>query len=95
MMLIPQPLSHAPADNVKIEVIYSRSSGGTETTHTSVVDLATGFNGDYFLDSSLNPITEWETGKRYTYKLNLGLHKVFIDPDVQAWTAGGGGDINI
>ena len=95
LMVLPQPLSHAPSDNVKIRVVYSRISGGMETENTILVDLATGNNGGYYQDDHLNEIQSWEIGKRYIYKLNLGFHKVFIDPDVTPWVNGGESTIEL
>ena len=40
----------------------------------------------WFNDNLTSPVTKWEAGKKYTYKLTIGLEKIYFAPEVASWT---------
>lgn len=40
----------------------------------------------WFNDNLASPVTKWEAGKKYTYKLTIGLEKIYFAPEVASWT---------
>ena len=100
LLLIPQELDHtATGHHVKIEVSYSRTTGGSTTTSTDTIDLVTG-NGDGYYqykdaDDNYIDIDRWKMGYRYTYRFTINLFKIFVDPSVDPWIDYGGIDVEL
>ena len=40
----------------------------------------------WFKDNLTSPVTNWEPGKKYTYRLTIGLEKIYFAPEVGNWT---------
>ena len=97
LLLIPQNLDHG-TNHVKIEVRYSRTTGGSTSITTDTIDLVTGKSGSYFqYDDGGTPVNieEWKMGYRYTYNFTVNLFKIFVDPTVDHWNDRGSIEIDI
>ena len=97
-MPVPQPIKKGVAEPVKLEITYYRQTGETKLDPvTEVIDLYNG--GNYYEgkvgDGPAEKITEWKRGYRYIYNITIGLYKVFLDPTVEEWKNGNGGEIEI
>ena len=97
MLLI---LDHtATGHHVRIEVSYSRTTGGTTTVSTDTIDLVTGNGNNYYQytdeGNNLVDIDSWKIGYRYTYRFTINLFKIFVDPSVDPWADYGGIDVEI
>ena len=100
MLLIPQALDHtSTGHHVRIEVSYSRTTGGSTTVSTDTIDLVTGNGDNYYQyideDNNLVDIDSWKIGYRYTYRFTINLFKIFVDPSVDPWSDYGGIDMDI
>lgn len=73
LIVLPQKLAHAGANNVTIDVTYSINNGTSEIDQTATIDIS-----DYNL-------TEFEIGKRYIFTLIIGLDKITFSPKVDEW----------
>lgn len=84
LIVLPQDLAHAGANNVTIDVTYSINSGGLEYDDTKTIDITQGYG-----------LTEFEIGKRYTFTLIFGLDKITFSPKVDEWEDVPGIDIEL
>ena len=78
LLLIPQDLS----DDLALKITYTVGSGSAAETKTKTVQL-----NQYPNESA---ITEWEIGKRYTYRIVYGSASAFKDiiffaPETESW----------
>ena len=78
LLLLPQALT----DNIDLEVSYTVKSNGTSSEFKKIVNLNAYPAG--------NPITKWEIGKRYTYRLIYGKASqkqdvISFSPSVEGW----------
>ena len=100
LLLIPQDLDHTTTGNhVKIEVSYSRTTGGRTTVSTDTIDLVTGNGNSYYqykdADDNYIDIDRWKMGYRYTYRFTINLFKIFVDPSVDPWLDHGSIDVEL
>ena len=100
LLLIPQALDHtSTGHHVRIEVSYSRTTGGSTTVSTDTIDLVTGNENSYYQyrdeSDNLVDIDSWKTGYRYTYHFTINLFKIFVDPSVDPWLDYGEIDVDI
>ena len=100
LLLIPQDLDHSTTGNhVKIEVSYSRTTGGRTTVSTDTIDLVTGNGNSYYqykdADDNYIDIDRWKMGYRYTYRFTINLFKIFVDPSVDPWLDHGSIDVEL
>lgn len=84
LIVLPQALAHADANNVTIDVLYSIDNGTNEIDQTATIDISDGYN-----------LTEFEIGKRYIFTLIIGLDKITFSPDVDEWEDVPGIDIEL
>lgn len=84
LIVLPQVLAHADANNVTIDVTYSIDYGTFEIDQTATIDISQGYN-----------LTEFEIGKRYTFTLIFGLDKITFSPEVAPWEDVPGIDIEL
>lgn len=91
LLLMPQDFKH-PGSNVTIRITYEAKSAGVWIEQPpALIDLVTGFDsdnngeGDTYFNDGTNPITGWESGKRYTYMITFGRYKIFFTPSVSEW----------
>lgn len=84
LIVLPQKLAHAGANNVTIDVTYSINSGELEYDVTKTIDITQGYG-----------LTEFEIGKRYTFTLIFGLDKITFSPEVDEWEDVPGIDIEL
>ena len=100
LLLIPQEMNHtSTGHHVKIEVSYSRTTGGSTTVSTDTIDLVTG-NGDSYYqyrdaDDNYIDIDRWMMGYRYTYRFTINLFKIFVDPSADPWLDYGSIDVEL
>ena len=91
LMIVPQSLLHTSGNHVTLEITYTRTivATGKRVTATETADLVNGNNGSYYeaaIAAGLAPpITSFDQGHRYTFRLTLNLYKVLVDPSVGAW----------
>lgn len=85
IIVLPQDLAHAGANNVTIDVTYSINNGTSEIDQTATIDVT---------DPGYN-LTEFEIGKRYTFTLIFGLDKITFSPEVDPWEDVPGIDIEL
>ena len=100
LLLLPQELDHTTTGHhVKIEVSYSRTTGGSTTVSTDTIDLVTGNENSYFqyrdADDNYVDIDRWKMGYRYTYRFTINLFKIFVDPSVDPWLDYGSIDVEL
>lgn len=74
IIVLPQQLAHAGANNVSLDVTYIIDNGTAEVEQHSTIDISDGYG-----------LTEFEMGKRYIFTLNFGLDKITFSPEVEAW----------
>lgn len=74
IIVLPQELAHAGANNVSIAVEYTLHNGTAEIEQTGLVDISDGYS-----------ISEFELGKRYIFTLTFALDKIYFSPEVEAW----------
>lgn len=83
VLVLPQPLDHSADGKGKVAVrITYRVSG--ESEDRTVSGTLSGL-----LDSGSNSILTWDMGKRYTYAVLVGKHKISFSPGVEDWDNGG------
>lgn len=77
IIILPQATDHTASDGnkVAIEVVYTIDNG---TTPTPVEQRHSAYVSDLSID-------EFEIGKRYTFTLSIGLHKITFSPKVEPW----------
>ena len=85
LIVLPQKLAHAGANNVTIDVTYSINNGTSEIDQTATIDVT---------DPGYD-LTEFEIGKRYTFTLIFGLDKITFSPEVDPWEDVPGIDIEL
>ena len=91
LMIVPQSLLHTSGNHVTLEITYTRTivATGKRVTATETADLVNGNNGSYYEaaigSGPAQPITSFDQGHRYTFRLTLNLYKVLVDPSVGAW----------
>lgn len=74
IIVLPQELAHAGANDVSIAVEYTINNGTAEIEQTGLVNISTGYN-----------ISEFELGKRYIFTLTFALDKIYFSPEVEDW----------
>lgn len=79
LIVLPQDLAHAGANNVTIDVTYSIHNGTSEIVQTATIDISQGYD-----------LTAFEIGKRYIFTLIIGLDKITFSPKVNEWE-----DVNV
>lgn len=79
LIVLPQKLAHAGANNVTIDVTYSIHNGTTEIDQTATIDISQGYG-----------LTAFEIGQRYIFTLIIGLDKITFSPKVDEWK-----DVNV
>lgn len=100
LLLIPQELDHtSTGHHVRIEVSYSRTTGGSTTVSTDTIDLVNGNGDNYYQyrddDDNLIDIDRWKMGYKYTYHFTINLFKIFVDPSVDPWSDFGNIDVDV
>lgn len=74
IIVLPQQLAHAGANNVSLDVTYTINNGTAEVEQNSTIDISDGYG-----------LTEFEMGKRYIFTLQFGLDKITFSPEVEDW----------
>lgn len=86
--ILPIP-QNAPADAV-VTLTYKVTQSGSTLEYVKDIKLSD------FKDHSDNPITVWETGKRYKYIINFGgTSKIYFKPSITDWIDGGTAQVTI
>lgn len=49
----------------------------------------------WFKDNSTSPVANWEPGKKYTYRLTIGLEQIYFAPEVGNWTDATAQGVNV
>lgn len=74
IIILPQQLAHAGANNVSLDVTYTIDNDTAVVEQHSTIDISDGYG-----------LTEFEMGKRYIFTLQFGLDKITFSPEVEAW----------
>ena len=83
-LLIPQDLNHSDANNITVKIDYTIQNGsGPVLPQTASFVVG---NGNYTESGALTGIHQkWQMGYRYTYRIIIGLNKIYFSPEVDLW----------
>lgn len=83
-LLIPQDLNHSGANNITVKIDYTIQNGsGPVLPQTASFVVG---NGSYTESGALTGTHQkWQMGYRYTYRIIIGLNKIYFSPEVDLW----------
>ncbi len=77
LLLIPQTV---PTD-AKVEITYTATTNSVTINHTKSILL-----NEFIINERTTPITEWEMGHRYVYRISFGeTSHIYFNPSMTQW----------